>query len=370
MTVISKRSPTRCDNLRKWNLLRRRQPPSLPALAHRVLRGAQLAALIGAVPMVLTPAAAGHAEEAARQPVRALDAAAMREVRALDCARVTAADVAHLLARGPTPRIILLQGSLAPVNMEPFADFLIAMGYPPQQIRDPRDGRTSQASFEGSQRWAGTLAWYYESEGTMPMLIGHSQGGMMAIRILYELDGAFHDDIPVWDPLSGVALTRTTIRDPHTGATRPVKGLTVGYVAAIATGKLPRIFLGQWDMIAKLRRIPDTAEDFTGFSIPWDPIAGTLGDPEPYAAIGTARVRNVTLPASTSHIRIPETRHLASNAATRSWIDDWSPETAVPMPEGAGVDTMNNLHAADIWFSVKKHWCQAAQQALAAPEGQ
>ena len=274
-----------------------------------------------------------------------------------------------MLVHVPAPRIIALQGSLATATMEPFAEFLIAMGYPEQKIRDPRDGRLSQGSFGDSRNWAGALAWYYESEGTMPMLIGHSQGGMMAIRILYELDGAFHDSIPVWDPIAGAAMARATIRDPHTGATRPVKGLRVGYVAAVATGKLPRILLGQWDMIARLRRIPDTAEDFTGFSIPWDPIAGTLGDPEPYAAIGAARVRNVTLPASTSHIRIPETQHLASNAATRSWIDAWSPETAVPMPEEAGVDTTNILHAADIWFSVKQHWCLAAQQALTAPEG-
>ena len=168
----------------------------------------------------------------------------------------------------------------------------------------------------------------------MPMLIGHSQGGMMVIRILYELDGAFHDAIPVWDPVAGVALARTTIRDPRTGETRPVQGLKVGYAAAIATGKLPRILLGQWDMIAKLRRIPDTVDDFTGFSIPWDVIAGTFGDPEPYVAIGTARVRNVTLACGHQPRRIPETAHLAANDVTRAWIDDWTPESAAPVPEG------------------------------------
>jgi hypothetical protein len=150
---------------------------------------------------------------------------------------------------------------------------------------------------------------------------------------------------------------------------RPVKGLTVGYVAAMATGKLPRIFLGQWDMIAKLRRIPDTAEDFTGFSIPWDAIAGTLGDPEPYAAIGTARVRNVTLPVRTSHIRMPDTLNLATNEVTRGWIDAWSPEGAGPPPDEPGIDATNIVHAADIWYSVKEHWCRSAQQALTTGEG-
>ena len=137
-----------------------------------------------------------------------------------------------------------------------------------------------------------------------------------------------------------------------------------------ATGKLLRIFLGQWDMITKLRRIPDTADEFTGFSIPWDPIAGTLGDPEPYVAIGTARVRNVTLPAGTSHIRIPETAQLAANAATRAWIDTWSPTGASPMPDMAGIDTTNLQHAADIWYSVKKNWCESAQQLTKAREQQ
>jgi hypothetical protein len=294
----------------------------------------------------------------------ALQAAATeaRGVTDLDCGHVTSVDVAELLAPNPAPRIILFQGSLTTISMASFGEFLIAMGYPAERIRAPRDGSLSQSSFGDSREWAGTVAWYYENEGLMPMLIGHSQGGMMALRILYEFDGAFHDAIPVRDPIAGIELARTTIRDPRTGAERPVKGLTVDYAAAIATGKLPRIFLGQWDMIAKLRRIPDTAVDFTGFSIPWDPIAGTFGEPEPYVATGTARVRNVTLAAGTSHVRVPETAHLAANEVTRAWINTYSPERATPLPAVAGVDTTNLLHAADIWFSVKQHWCQAAQQ--------
>jgi hypothetical protein len=301
------------------------------------------------------------------QALPRLSAQNVARIVALDCAHVSSADVAGLLTRGPTPRIILLQGSFALVNMEPFAEFLIAMGYPARQIRAPRDGRLSQGSFGDSLAWAGTLAWYYESEGTMPMLIGHSQGGMMVIRILYELDGAFHESVPVWDPVAGVRCRGRRFGSAHR-CHRPVVGLVVGYAAAIATGKLPRILLGQWDMLAKLRRIPDTAHEFTGFSIPWDPIAGTFGDPEPYVAIGTARVRNVILPASTSHIRIPETLHLATNDVTRAWIDAWTPDVPMPLPDRAGMDAMNLLYAADIWHSVKKHWCLSAQQALPATE--
>ena len=321
-------------------------------------------ALFCAILICLSTTGVSLAGETSSKPAHALDAAGVDRLLALNCGHVTSADVATLLAPAPAPRIILFQGSVAMVTMDPFADFLIAMGYPVDRIRAPRDGRMSQSSFADSMTWAGTLAWYYESEGMMPMLIGHSQGGMMTIRILYELNGAFHDSIPVWNPLTGAALPRTTIRDPRTGDTRAVIGLTVDYAAAMATGKLPRIFLGQWDMIAKLRRIPDSVEDFSGFSIPWDPIAGTFGDPEPYTAIGTARVRNITLPAGYSHIRLPETSHLAANGITRAWIDTWSPEDAPPLRAGDGVDTTNIVHAADIWYSVKKHWCQSAQHAL------
>ena len=130
---------------RPWNPKRTWQRPA---------RGALLFALLA----WLTPAFAD-------------DAAIAREVLALDCRRVSATDVAQALAKAPTPRIILFQGSLAVTTMEPFADFLAAMGYPRERLRDPRDGRVSQGSFGDSRRWAGTVAWYYESEGMMPMLV-------------------------------------------------------------------------------------------------------------------------------------------------------------------------------------------------------
>ncbi|HQR10440.1 MAG TPA: hypothetical protein PLW68_03840 [Casimicrobiaceae bacterium] len=338
------------------------QSKSVEIPAGRALVGAVLAwALAGGLTNGTAMAASTEASMAAHDSPSVAPVTA-RNLAALDCREVSAADVAELLPPGRAPRIILFQGSLTAITMEPLGEFLIAMGYPEKQVRDPRDGKLSQSSFGDSLPWAGTLAWYYETEGMMPMLIGHSQGGMMAIRILYELDGAFHKDIPVWNPLTGAALARTTIRDPRAGATRPVRGLKVGFASAIATGRLMRVFLGQWDMISKLRRIPDTAIDFTGFSIPWDPIAGTLADPEPYVAVGTARVRNVILPAGTSHVRVPEVRELASNAVTRAWIDAYSPANGTPPPQVADVDTSNLLHAADIWYSVRRNWCESAQQ--------
>ena len=197
------------------------------------------------------------------------------------------------------------------------------------------------------------------------MLIGHSQGGMLAIRALYELAGEFNDKITVWNPLTDRSEQRSTIVDPIDGIERPVVGLKLSYVTALATGKLPRILLGQWTMLTRLREIPDTVDEFTGFSLEWDPIAGNFGTSEPYRATGTANVRNLTLPPGASHLTLPQVAELARDPATRDWIDRYVPGTAVPLPT-VHTDTANLLHAADIWYSIKKHWCLEAQRLIRA----
>jgi hypothetical protein len=296
-----------------------------------------------------------------------MDRSTEERVLALDPAHISPADVRDVLSHAPAPRIIVLNGSVALITMEPFAEYLIAMGYPESRLKDPRDGSLSRSSFADSGELAGTLASYYETEGMMPMLIGHSQGGMLAIKVLHELAGAFHTAIPVRNPLTGQSEQRASLVDPLTGLERPVVGLKLPYVAALATGKLPRFLLGQWQMLEKLRAIPDTVEDFTGFSIDWDLIAGTFPGSESYRAEGTARVRNVELAAGTSHIRMPLTRELARNPVTRAWIDGYDPAAPpAALPEGPGVDASNIVHAADIWYSVKKHWCLGAQRLIEA----
>jgi hypothetical protein len=298
-------------------------------------------------------------------PAVAPDPALAARILALDPDRLSEHDVREVLARAPAPRIIALQGSLLFITMDPFGEFLVAMGYPRERIRNPRDGTYTWSSFGSSTALAGSLAWYYEREGMMPLLIGHSQGGMLAIRTLYELAGEFSDSTPVTDPHTGETLPRTTIVDPETGASRPVQGLKVPYAAALATGKLPRLLLGQWSMLTRLRYIPDTAVEFTGFSFRFDPIAGEYGGPEPYVAIGSAVVRNVTLPAAYSHLGLPNMLHLAVDASTRAWINAYIPDgAAAPLPPDA--DTTNIVQAADLWFSIKKHWCLAAQRWIRA----
>ena len=282
----------------------------------------------------------------------------------LDCSRIGATDVHDVLARVPAPRIVLLQGSVPLVTMEPFAEFLIAMGYPEPRLADPRDGSHSYNSFADSATLAGALAFDYEQTGLAPMLIGHSQGGALAIRVLHELAGAFHDALHVVDPATGAVLARTTIVDPHTHETRPVVGLRIAYAAAIATGWLPRVLLGQWTMLSRLRTIPDTVTEFTGFDVPNDPIAGNLLGISPYRASGEANVRSIVLPAGYSHIGIPRAAHLAMDARIREYVESWTGTTSAQPPDG---DTANLVHAADIWHSVKRHWCMQARRLLVNP---
>jgi hypothetical protein len=329
--------------------------------------------LVAALALVLAATHAHTVAVAAEPPGRSdaaqppMDRSTEDRVLALDPANISAADVRDVLAHTPAPRIITLQGSVALITMEPFAEYLAAMGYPESRLKDPRDGSLSQGSFTDSAQLAGTVAWYYETEGMMPMLIGHSQGGMLAIKVLYEFAGAFHAAIPVWNPMTGQSEQRTTIIDPLTGLERPVIGLKLSYVAAMATGKLPRVLLGQWEILEKLRTIPDTVEDFTGFSIEWDLIAATLPGSEKYHASGSAHVRNVELAAETSHIAMPRTRYLAGNPVTRAWIDSYDPASPLAAPPaGPGIDASNIVHAADIWYSVKKHWCLGAQRLIRA----
>jgi len=288
-------------------------------------------------------------------------------VLALDPERLSAADVRDTLSHVPAPRVIAVSGSVAFVTMQPFAAFLAEMGYPRERLVNPRDGTLSYSSYTDSARLAGEVAWLYERDAMMPILIGHSQGGMLTLKTLHELAGTFGHEIRVWPPQADAPLPRTTIVDPLTGTSRPVVGLEVGYAAALATGKLPRVLLLQWSMLPYLRAVPDTVDEFTGYSIPGDVIAGNVFGDEPYRATGTASVRNVTLPASYSHVGLPRALHLAADPATRAWIDAYVPDEAPAPPPDA--DTDNLLHAADIWHSVKKRWCLEAQRALRAARG-
>jgi hypothetical protein len=240
------------------------------------------------------------------------------------------------------------------------------MGYPEQALRDPGTGDLTHSPYESSVQLAGEIAWYYEHEGVRPMIIGHSQGGMQAVKLLYELAGKFDDRIEVFNPLTDSAEDRTTILDPLTGRTRPIVGLRLPYASAVGAGGLAMLLPNQWSMVSRLYDIPDSVEDFTGFAlgvdlIAWDgPRTRNL-----YAALGSANVRNVRLPAAYSHVYVVNTERLGNEPNARAWINAWTPAMTGQDPP-AGVDQENIQWAADVWYSIKQHWVSEAQRFVRA----
>ncbi|HRH90091.1 MAG TPA: hypothetical protein PLO41_24865, partial [Rubrivivax sp.] len=299
----------------------------------------------------------------AMQPDPQLEA----RILALDPTRVSDDDVRKLLALGPTPRIVLLHGGIYPVHlvMESFARFLVGMGYPEAKLRHPGDGRRSHSPYENSAQITGLLGWYYENEAMMPLMIGHSQGGIQLVKVLYELSGK-DGPVRVWNPLTDAAEERVLIVDPFTGAKRPVVGLKVGYASVVGAGGAALMLPNQWSMVRRLRAIPDTVDDFTGYMLALDLVAWDVaGADNDYRALGTAQVRNVELPVGYSHVFVPATSHLARDPAMRAWIDAYAPGRAdAPPAESTLAD--NSLWAADVWYHVKKHWVLQAQQLLRA----
>ncbi len=308
----------------------------------------------------------GPDEIAQPAPPAIADRAVDERILALDPENVTDADVRSTLAKGPVPRVILVHGGIFPVylSMASFGQFLVEMGYPEARIRDPYDGAWSHSPYEDVERLAGMTAWFYEHDGMPPILIGHSQGGMQVVKILYALSGAYSAAIPVWNPLTDYAESRTSIVDPLTRREQPVVGLRVDYASAVAAGGAAFLLPNQWSMAGRLQTIPDSVVEFTGYTIALDLWAWTARGTEDspwYESSGKARVRNVTLPAATNHVTAPVTADLPGNPAARAWIDAYRPGTTVPPPDDANI-----LWAADVWYGVKKTWVLEAQHLIRA----
>jgi hypothetical protein len=122
-------------------------------------------------------------------------------------------------------------------------------------------------------------------------------------------------------------------------------------------------------MLFRLRKIPNTVEEFTGFSIQGDMVAWTIPGGlamDEYRHGGNAQVRNVILPITYNHIMVPVTHALATDTATRNWINAYVPRDGALPDVPDGIIGHNVLWAADVWFSIKKHWCIEAQRLIRA----
>ena len=291
-------------------------------------------------------------------------------ILALDPDHLSAADVTTL-ASGPTPRLILLHGGIYPVHlaMESFGEFLVGMGYPESRIRDPATGEWSYSPYDNSERLAGLVAWSYEHDGLRPMLIGHSQGGLHAVKILKELAGQRAQRIYTWNPLTQAFEDRTTITDPLTGNVRPVIGTSVAYASAVGAGGWALALPHQWENLDTLRKIPDNVDEFTGYFISVDLFALSFpGNPldRRYENSGKANVRNVVLPANYNHVTVPVTSDLAKEAAVRDWVNAFVPGKEMDASGLPGDAPFHVMWAADVWYSIKKHWCLEAQNLIRA----
>ena len=296
------------------------------------------------------------------------------KILALDPEHITESDIRETLAGAPAPRIVNIHGGIYPVHerLISFSQFLIGMGYPETSIRLPNDGTWTFSCYEDADLIAGMIAWFYEKEGLRPMIVGHSQGGMQAVKVLDHL--ANDSQLHVWNPLTWQREDRYEIRDPLTGNLRPVMGLKLSYVTSMGAGGLTRILPNQWDMYFRLHTIPDTCEEFTGFYKGRDLFGADLmgySTMNEFHASGSARVRNIELPAPWKHGSVPDTKHLLKNRAILERINAYSPPPDASFSIPANDDTLNEetLYypwAQDVWFSIKKHWVIELQNLIRA----
>ena len=82
--------------------------------------------IVALVVLLIAPAAAA---------VRAPETTA--RLLAVDCERLGEGTDRAWMESMPAPRILNLHGSVPIITMAPFAQFLIAMGYPEASLRDP-----------------------------------------------------------------------------------------------------------------------------------------------------------------------------------------------------------------------------------------
>jgi hypothetical protein len=325
----------------------------------------------------LKPEKAKEVEAIVTARKRTLTREQEERILALDPRRVTAKDVAEALSNAPAPRIMNIHGGIHPVHerMISFSEFLMGMGYPRASIQNPVDGTWTFSCYESSHIVAGTIAWYYEKEALRPMIVGHSQGGFQAVKVLDMFAGKTARRIKVWNPLLWQMEDRAEIIDPLTGQTRPVVGLVLPYVAATGAGGVTRFLPNQWTMNGRLRTIPDSVEEFTGFYKGRDLLGGDFwgyGPANLYHPNGKAIVRNIELPAKYKHGAIPDTKHLLASPSLKEWIDNYQPpEKPVGEPETQlEGDTRHIIFAAEVWYSIKKHWVLELQHYIRARRAQ
>jgi pimeloyl-ACP methyl ester carboxylesterase len=294
-----------------------------------------------------------------------------KRILALNPTTVSGTDVHETLALAPAPRIFLIHGGIPPAGsiMESFGEFLVAMGYPRDDLQNFRRQSLSYSPYQSSREMAGYVAWYYEQTGMRPMVIGHSQGGMQTVRILHELNGEFNRRLAVWNPRTGKSEARDQITDALHGAQRNVVGLQIAYASALAAGGMARLNPSHLGMIGKLRTIPNTVEDFAGYHVTMDLLGGDFigfGGVNDYKPSGSAAVRNVGLPPGSGHFSVLAVCEAARKPEIRNWINQYRPGVSAEAQRPLLPDGRKLVYAAEVWYSVKRHWVLELQRLIRA----
>jgi hypothetical protein len=196
---------------------------------------------------------------------------------------------------------------------------------------------------------------------------------MQAIKVLYHFASRSPAPLHVWNPLTWKQEDRCEITDPLSGRLRPVRGLQLPYATSVGAGGVTRFLPNQWNMNMRLRTIPGSVEEFTGFCKENDVLGGDFlgyGPANQFKSSDRAVVRNVWLPREYKHLYIPDTRHLLRDPRLVEWINRYRP------PDGSVVtpkldvqfdsDSSHILWAADVWYSIKKHWVLELQRRIYA----
>jgi pimeloyl-ACP methyl ester carboxylesterase len=178
-------------------------------------------------------------------PSRAIDslpASLQAQILALNPEKVSAADVQDVLAKAPAPQVSWYPwGNLSGLPCHEILRLVPHRhGYPEVSIRRPSDGSYSVSCYENSEQIAGSLAWYYEKSGLRPMVVGHSQGGMQAMKVLHVLAGHGQTNVAVLECRDG--QTRASFRDSRSdlpGGSAVVGSVSVSYASAVGAGDLP-----------------------------------------------------------------------------------------------------------------------------------
>jgi hypothetical protein len=247
------------------------------------------------------------------------------------------------------------------------------MGYPEFSLTNAADGTYTFSCYESSAKVAGMIAWYYEKEGLRPIIVGHSQGGFQAVKVLYHFAGVTADRLEVWNPITWKPEGRFEITDPLTGSARTVVGLQLPYVTTVGAGGLTRFLPNQWSMWGRLRKIPDSVEEFTGFYKGLDLLGGDFlgyGSANHSKPDGRAVVRTIRLPARYHHGAIPDTKHLLASQELMDWINHYQPGPgpveAPRLDREFDANSRYILWAAEVWHSIKKHWVLELQRMIRA----